>query len=257
MLFCQREAAETAIFLAEVAGRQGGPDFRTRIDAENDLPQRRSAAAGVEDGDGHGQDRRDGDAHRLADDQQGRSRRATPGSPSGSSSSRRASRSATGSGCSCPSDEDNYYRQRDLVPADLWARAASRRRSSSRTTTPSCRATAKEMQGRRGEHPQDPHCRQGGRPVRGDPTTRSVTRVLRDSRAASGKAGEIVVLNDEAHHCYQDKPLEEADADVDERDKEDKDAQRGRPGRGSRVCSRWPRRSASRRSTTCRRRRTT
>ena len=37
VLFCQREAAETAIYLAEVAGRRGEPDFRTRIDPENDL----------------------------------------------------------------------------------------------------------------------------------------------------------------------------------------------------------------------------
>ena len=37
VMFCQREAAETAIFLAEVSGRQGTPDFRHRLDAENAL----------------------------------------------------------------------------------------------------------------------------------------------------------------------------------------------------------------------------
>jgi type III restriction enzyme len=35
VLFCQREAAETAIFLAEVAGRHGEPDFRTRLEPFN------------------------------------------------------------------------------------------------------------------------------------------------------------------------------------------------------------------------------
>lgn len=35
MLFCQREAAETAIYLAEVAGRHGEPDYRTRLDEQN------------------------------------------------------------------------------------------------------------------------------------------------------------------------------------------------------------------------------
>ncbi len=35
VLFCQREAAETAIFLAEVAGRHGYADWRGRIDAAN------------------------------------------------------------------------------------------------------------------------------------------------------------------------------------------------------------------------------
>jgi type III restriction enzyme len=35
--FCQREAAETVIFLAEVAGRHGHADYRTRIDPANVL----------------------------------------------------------------------------------------------------------------------------------------------------------------------------------------------------------------------------
>lgn len=35
VLFCQREAAETAIFLAEVAGRHGYPDYRERVDPVN------------------------------------------------------------------------------------------------------------------------------------------------------------------------------------------------------------------------------
>lgn len=35
VLFCQREAAETAIFLAEVAGRHGYTDWRRRVDDEN------------------------------------------------------------------------------------------------------------------------------------------------------------------------------------------------------------------------------
>jgi type III restriction enzyme len=37
MLFCQREAAETAIFLAEVAGRHGTPDYRPRLEDHNRL----------------------------------------------------------------------------------------------------------------------------------------------------------------------------------------------------------------------------
>jgi type III restriction enzyme len=35
--FCQREAAETAIFLAEVAGRHGTADYRRRLEPENQL----------------------------------------------------------------------------------------------------------------------------------------------------------------------------------------------------------------------------
>ena len=37
VLFCQREAAETAIFLTEVAGRHGTADFRRRLEPENKL----------------------------------------------------------------------------------------------------------------------------------------------------------------------------------------------------------------------------
>jgi len=35
VLFCQREAAETAIFLAEVAGRHGTADYRRRLEPDN------------------------------------------------------------------------------------------------------------------------------------------------------------------------------------------------------------------------------
>ena len=35
VLLCQREAAETAIFLAEVAGRHGTADYRARLDPLN------------------------------------------------------------------------------------------------------------------------------------------------------------------------------------------------------------------------------
>jgi type III restriction enzyme len=63
MLFCQREAAETAIFLAEVAGRHGEPDFRTRVEPENRRHNVRLTR--------QRQDRGDGNAHRLAGGQQG------------------------------------------------------------------------------------------------------------------------------------------------------------------------------------------
>jgi len=36
VLFCQREAAETAIFLTEVAGRKGVTDWRQRLEPQND-----------------------------------------------------------------------------------------------------------------------------------------------------------------------------------------------------------------------------
>ena len=39
-------------------------------------------------------------------------------------------------------------------------------------------------------------------------------------RAFGTGKGEIVVLNDEAHHCYQDKLLEHPDAEADKEDEE-------------------------------------
>lgn len=46
VLFCQRDAAETAIFLAEVAGRHGEPDFRTRLQPFKRRAQRCQPDAG-------------------------------------------------------------------------------------------------------------------------------------------------------------------------------------------------------------------
>lgn len=72
VLYCQREAVETAIFLAEVAGRHGYADWRRRLDEANADHNAWPAAGRPEDGDRHRQDRRDGDAHRVADREQGR-----------------------------------------------------------------------------------------------------------------------------------------------------------------------------------------
>ena len=129
VLFCQREAAETAIFLAEVAGRHGDADYRRRLDRATPMHNDGLPRVGAEDGDRHRQDGRDGDAHRLADDQQGRSARTTRASPSGSWSSRPASRSATGSGAAARATTDNYYRRARPGPAGPAGAAARRRRS--------------------------------------------------------------------------------------------------------------------------------
>ena len=68
---------------------------------------------------------------------------------------------------------------------------------------------AKEIQGVAANTQQDPARRQGRR-----------TRSRRPREAdggpgparlrAAGQASEIVVFNDEAHHCYQDKPIADA-----------------------------------------------
>ena len=207
--FCQREAAETAIFLTEVGGPSRQRRLPPRLEPENELHNDGLPRVGAEDGDGHGQDRRDGDAHRLADDQQGDRRRTTRASPSASSWSRPGSRSATGSACSTPSDDDNYYGERDLVPPDLWdalLQAADRDHQLPRVPAPRRQGDP----GSRAQHPEAAARRQAKRPMPFQETADQWSRrVLRDLRRP-GK-GEIVVLNDEAHHCYQDKPLEHPD----------------------------------------------
>jgi type III restriction enzyme len=85
-------------------------------------------------------------------------------------------------------------------------------------------------------------------------STRSRRPMTRSSRgccatSAGGGKGEIVVLNDEAHHCYQDKPLDggrREDGREDARPR-GQGAQRGRPGVVQGAAGRSPRRSASRR----------
>ncbi len=72
LFFCQIEAAETAIYLTEAAEKIGDTKALNVIRAGERPPQRRPAAARLQDGDRLRQDRRHGDAHRLAGAQQAR-----------------------------------------------------------------------------------------------------------------------------------------------------------------------------------------
>ena len=120
VLFCQREAAETAIFLAEVAGRHGEPDFRTRLEPYNadhndGLPR---VALKMATGTGktivmamliawHTANK----AFRPRDARfTNRFLIVTPGI-----TIRDRLRVLL------PADDGNYYRERDLVPLDLWS----------------------------------------------------------------------------------------------------------------------------------------
>jgi type III restriction enzyme len=119
VMFCQREAAETASFLAEVSGRQGTPDFRHRLDAENllhndGLPRvALKMATGTVKAVVMAMLIAWQTINRVYAPRDGRySKRflvVTPGI-----TSRDRLRVIK------PSESDNYYRQRDLVPGDLW-----------------------------------------------------------------------------------------------------------------------------------------
>ncbi len=216
VFFCQREAAETAIFLAEVAGRKGA-DYRLRLDPLNAEHNGGLPRVGLKMATGTGKTvvmamliawqtinkiMAPNDA-RFAK----RFLIVTPGITI-----------RDRLGVLHPEREDNYYAERDLVPPDLQhalhraeigivnyhvflPRDASEIKGVAKNTRKLLRAG-------RGED---------GDAFREKPADVSA-RLLRD---LSGGKGGIVVINDEAHHCYQDK----LDADA-KTAKEDKDRNR-------------------------------
>lgn len=105
-----------------------------------------------------------------------------------------------------PSDAGNYYRERDLVPGDLWpslmqARVAvtnyhafmARTRHDGKAVSAT---TKKLLTARTGVDPF----------VETD--AQVVARVLRDLGGGRGAGGQVMVLNDEAHHCYAPRDAE-------------------------------------------------
>ena len=180
VLFCQREAAETAIFLAEVAGRHGDADFRTRLEPENDAHNDGLPRVGAEDGDRLRQDRRDGDADRLADDQQGRQRRATPASPTGSSSSRPGITIRDRLRVLLPERRAELLRRARPGPAGPVGGAATGARSSITNYHAFLLKDAKEIQGVAANTRKLLHGRQARSTRSRRPPSRWSSRVLRD-----------------------------------------------------------------------------
>lgn len=98
-----------------------------------------------------------------------------------------------------PSDPENYYHQRDIIPADLWP-ALSQAQVGITNYHAFMLKTTHEGQGLnsktkklllRGKK-QDPFV---------ETPEKMALRVLKD--LGGGGKGQIVVFNDEAHHCYQ------------------------------------------------------
>jgi len=215
VLFCQREAAETAIYLAEVAGRHGEPDFRARLEPFNaehnaGLPR---VALKMATGTGktvvmamliawHCANK----AHRPRDARfTNRFLVVTPGI-----TIRDRLRVLL------PADEGNYYRARDLVPIELWGTLddAAIAITNYHAFLP---RVAKELQGVAANTRKLLTAGKVRDPFVED-DDQVVDRVLRDL-GGRGR-GEVLILNDEAHHCYRDRPLaasEKADAEAKER----------------------------------------
>jgi type III restriction enzyme len=114
-----------------------------------------------------------------------------------------------------PSDPGNYYAMRDLVPADMFGNLSHAQIKITNYHTFLPRVT-KEGQGMAAAVKD---LLLGGSNSDTDPFKETLGDVAtRIAREFGFKKGEIVVFNDEAHHCYIDKrgelPEEAFDADV-------------------------------------------
>ena len=219
MLFCQREAAETAIFLTEVAGRRSEfPDWRERLDSQNaehndGLPR---VALKMATGSGKTVVMAMLIAWQTLNKVQ---------SPRDARFTNRFLVVAPGVTIKdrlrvlLPTDIENYYGLRDLVPADLQSGLEHARLVITNYHAFLLR-DAKEIQGvakntrllLKGFNTRDAF----------QETPRAmVSRVLRDLGGTGPARQQIMVINDEAHHCYRDRPAAAADG---KRSKEQEDA---------------------------------
>jgi type III restriction enzyme len=219
VLFCQREAAETAIFLAEVAGRHGTADYRGRLDPLNkehnaNLPR---VALKMATGSGktvvmamliawH-------TLNKVHTPQDARfSKRFLVVTPGITIRDRLR--------VLLPSDPDNYFRERDLVPPDLWGGL----HEAQVVITNYHQFIPKDRKEIQGVASNTRKILLYGKKV--DPFKETgdemASRVLRDF-IGRGR-NEIVVFNDEAHHCYQDKVLGTDDADKPDKEAEERNA---------------------------------
>jgi type III restriction enzyme len=216
VFFCQREAAETAIFLAEVAGRHGTADYRRRLEPVNAEHNDGLPRVALKMATGTGKTVVMG----MLIAWQTINKVMTP------SDARFAKRFLIVTpgitirdrlGVLHPEREDSYYRERDLVPPDLWEalRHAQVHIVNYHTFLP---RDAKEIQG---VSANTRKLLRGGKPQDADAFEETPEMVAaRVLRAVGSAKGEVVVLNDEAHHCYQAKLLEQPDPAADKDDKE-------------------------------------
>jgi type III restriction enzyme len=219
VLFCQREAAETAIFLAEVAGRHGTADYRRRIDPENELHNDGLPRVGLKMATGTGKTVVMGmliawqTINKVMTPRDGRfAKRFLVVTPGITIRDRL--------GVLHPERDDNYYHERDLIPPDLWD-ALLQAQVEVVNYHLFLPKDAKEI---KGVASNTRKLLRGDNPELADAFRETPDMVAaRILRSFGSSTGEIVVLNDEAHHCYQDKLLEHPEDDA---DKEDKDRNR-------------------------------
>lgn len=221
ILFVQREAAETAIFLAEVAGRtRGYRDRRAVIDGLNAEHNEGIPRIALKMATGSGKTV----VMAMLIAWQTLNKVANP------SSARYAKRFLVVTpGITIrdrlrvlqPNDPGNYYRERGLIPPDLEGLLGKAQIVITNYHSFLLK-DAKEIKGVARKTRQLLLAGREEDPFK-ETEAAMVSRVLRGF-GGGRQSGEIVVLNDEAHHCYMDKPIsldERADG-VEQADSEDK-----------------------------------
>ncbi|MDX3238905.1 DEAD/DEAH box helicase family protein [Streptomyces sp. ME03-5709C] len=207
ILYCQLEAAETAIYIAEAAAKCGDPWIRSQLDAHNAEYNAGLPRVALKMATGTGKTV----VMAMLIAWQALNKAAQP-------ADRRFTRRflVISPGITIrdrlrvllPEDDENYYRERDLVPTDLLAGLQQARitivnfhalrRRETLTTGKVTRLNAAVLQG---DAPED------------SPFTESEEAMVKRVCASLRGSGELMVLNDEAHHCYQPRAAAEADAD--------------------------------------------
>ncbi len=197
VLFCQLEAAETAIYLAEAAAKSGDAWIHNELNEENVAYNAALPRVALKMATGSGKTV----VMAMVIAWQTLNKVAQP------ADSRFAKRFLVVTpGITIrdrlrvllPEDSDNYYRQRDLIPADLYGALSQARvvitnfHAFQRRETRAVSQLVKDVLAN-GAGDVSPFRETWGQ---------MVNRVCR--AFGSGRGG-LVVLNDEAHHCYQDR----------------------------------------------------
>lgn len=196
ILFCQREAAETAIFLGEAGGRQGGGWVSDSLRLHNEEHNAGLPRVAFKMATGSGKTI----VMAMLIAWQTLNKVAYPRDPR---FARRFLIVTPGITIRdrlrvlLPADDENYYRARDLVPSDLWGdlRRAEivitnfhsfllRTTKEGRTITKNTKSILLR------DRDEDPFV---------ETPEKMVSRVVREF---SAQRGQIIVFNDEAHHCY-------------------------------------------------------
>jgi type III restriction enzyme len=211
ILFCQREAAETAIYIAEAAPKSGDVWIRNELDTANAEHNNGLPRLAVKMATGSGKTVVMAmliawqTFNKVASPQDARFAKhflvVTPGI-----TIRDRLRVLQ------PDHPDNYYRLRDLVPADLYGWLGQAKIVITNFHSLQLRETREG----RGLATLTKQLLAGGADAPSpflETPDQMVARVCREF--GSGRR-EIVVLNDEAHHCYRGKLAPDQEADTEE-----------------------------------------